>query len=197
MYVERLTSDEFFVGIGDINASHLGPSRPLLPSTAPAPAPRNAPPAGQPPSLDEQQRSIDEQREARPLQRKLEEKLEQKAKDPAPEAAAPGAEPDDDQAQVLSNDDTELELIQTVRSRADPASPGAAPQVVRGVRRAQASAPAVQETPGHQGTALRSPQHVLRSMKKEVLKGCHVAFSGLIPIGQAPETYVPYAYLAP
>lgn len=33
-------------------------------------------------------------------------------------------------------------------------------------------------------------QDILQRMKREVLKGCHIVFSGLIPVNQEPETYV-------
>lgn len=113
-----LTAVEFFVGIGDINAAHLGPAKPLVPS-APADA-RDKPTDTQAPQNEELQQQI----EARPLKRKLEEALEHK-KDhttvgPCTEAR-PDTEPETQpEAEIseellLRNDDTELELIEAVR----------------------------------------------------------------------------------
>lgn len=106
--------DEFFVGIGDINAAHLGPARPLDTTAAPADKPVGT---QEPPSKE-----LQEQIEARPLKRKLEEALEHK-KDtgassteiaPSESEAQPEAEVIEEEL-LLRNDDTELELIETVR----------------------------------------------------------------------------------
>ncbi|CCU99279.1 unnamed protein product [Malassezia sympodialis ATCC 42132] len=104
---------EFFVGIGDINAAHLGPAKPLVPTPT-------APPADKPSDMQgPQSKELQEQIEARPLKRKLEEALEHKkdtgapSTDPAPKEseAQPEAEVIEEEL-LLRNDDTELELIE-------------------------------------------------------------------------------------
>lgn len=116
-----LTPDEFFVGIGDINAAHLGPAKPLVPTPT-------APPADKPSDIQgPQSKELQEQIEARPLKRKLEEALEHKkdtgapSTDPAPKEseAQPEAEVIEEEL-LLRNDDTELELIEAV---CNPRSP--------------------------------------------------------------------------
>lgn len=42
-----------------------------------------------------------------------------------------------------------------------------------------------------QGAQCVLTQNVIKRMKSEVLKGCEIVFSGLIPVNQEPETYVP------
>ncbi|WFD20059.1 protein-serine/threonine phosphatase [Malassezia caprae] len=132
---------EFFVGIGDINAAHLGPAKPLVPTAPPADKPAD--------SQEPQNKELQEQIEARPLKRKLEEALEHKsAGAPAAECATsePEAQPEAEiieEELLLRNDDTELELIEA---------------------------------------------NVIKRMKGEVLKGCEIVFSGLIPVNQVPET---------
>lgn len=37
---------------------------------------------------------------------------------------------------------------------------------------------------------VHSQQNIIKRMKGEVLKGCEIVFSGLIPVNQEPETYV-------
>lgn len=102
------------MGIGDINASHLGPTKPLVPLTGVPTHPTTVPSI----TDEQQQKSIQEQRDARPLKRIQEEKLEQQAKEKEE------MEKEEKQLDVellhddlvLKNDDTELELIESVRS---------------------------------------------------------------------------------
>lgn len=105
-----LTPVEFFVGIGDINAAHLGPSKPLVPNSPTPAAPKQ-----------EAQKELQEQIEARPLKRKLDEALGHKKEtqevhaDASASNESPSEETCIEEELLLRNDDTELELIEAVR----------------------------------------------------------------------------------
>lgn len=137
---------EFFVGIGDINAAHLGPTKLLVSSGMSDTSNTSA--QGETLLTDEQQqRVIAEQCDSRPLQRAAQEKHENKVQAIKDKTQTQGQEKDQSRAQsdgdsqnkemgdsqdqdqddlkseviqqdlVLTDDDTELELIQTVRLR--------------------------------------------------------------------------------
>lgn len=103
---------EFFVGIGDINATHLGPTKSFVPTASQdaSAQPSNGDKTETAVSDEEQQRQIVEQSASRPLQRAVQEKQERKESE-ATEFETALIQPE----LVLTNDDTELELIQTVR----------------------------------------------------------------------------------
>ncbi|WFD31323.1 protein-serine/threonine phosphatase [Malassezia sp. CBS 17886] len=209
---------EFFVGIGDINATYLSPNTPrvAVPGAESKAAPAAADVDGAASTsivsqMDAHQRkAISEQLDERPLQRQQEALEERHSKagdtearrnaagqdegDSGPEAGnshAPGPEEKqgtpngaaasaehsgkdgaDTPHTVLRGDDQELELTQRLLNRVHAswyaawerktasASPDSAPDV----------------------------KDVLRAMKTQVLASCHLVFSGLIPIGQAPES---------
>ncbi|WFD27411.1 protein-serine/threonine phosphatase [Malassezia nana] len=158
---------EFFVGIGDINAAHLGPAKPLVPNS-PAPAAPNK----------EGQKEMQEQIEARPLKRKLDEALEHKkeAQEADADASASHESPSEEacieEELLLRNNDTELELIEAILLEVHEQWYDAYHNMK------------------DKGKARPDVKDVIKRMKAQVLKGCEIVFSGLIPINQAPETYV-------
>lgn len=144
---------EFFVGIGDINAAHLGPHQPLAPAA-------NEKQDANPHALsdEEHQRAIAEQCDDRPLQRAAEEKQKKDTENTI-------IEPE----QVLTDEDTELELIQALLL-----------EIHQQWYSAYSSRKAEEKRP--------DVTQVISQMKSEVLRGCELAFSGLIPLHEAPET---------
>lgn len=144
---------EFFVGIGDINAAHLGPNQPLVPATS-----EKQDTDLHALSNEEHQRVIAEQCDERPLQRAAQEKQK---KDTENTIIQP--------EQVLTDDDTELELIQALLL-----------EIHQQWYSAYSSRKAKEKRP--------DVTQVISRMKSEVLRGCELAFSGLIPLHEAPET---------
>lgn len=144
---------EFFVGIGDINAAHLGPNQPLVSAT-------NKKQDADPHTLsdEEHQRVIAEQCDERPLQRAAQKKQKNDTENTI-------IQPE----QVLTDDDTELELIQALLL-----------EIHQQWYNAYSSRKAKEKRP--------DVTQVISRMKSEVLRGCELAFSGLIPLHEAPET---------
>lgn len=219
--LKQLMADEFFVGIGDINATHLGPNKPFIPE------PNKLSPVPKP---SEQVETVNEEVGPYPLKqgqecangssgtveqtKKSSEKTkaesydhgeqgsmkspaskllpkhtpsESKASDMAkrPSATtdtcisldAKQIPPNQDNVvkctsteAVLHDDDAELELTWSLLD------------MVHTNWYAQYDANSKDEAP--------DVQHVLGAIKKKVLQGCTLTFSGLIPMQQVPETYV-------
>ena len=156
-------ADEFFVGIGDINAGHLGPSVP----TPAVPAPETEASA---PLAEQQRQTIHEQVDARPLARLQEEKNAVQDEGKAAAVAAPAQ-----QQAVLHNDDTNLDLIQSVR-------------VLRLIQLLeQIHDEWYRAHDAHKDVDVKD---IITRMKRTVLQGCVLAFSGLIPLNEQPERYV-------
>lgn len=152
------------MGIGDINAGHLAPQPPVLPAPAPAPAPDKEPAA---PLAEQQRQKIHEQVDTRPLARLQEEKNAAPAEEKVVTPEQPEA--------VLHNDDTNLELIQTVCMRV-------LMQLLMQIHDKWYEA--------HDAHKEVDVKDIIHRMKGTVLRGCVLAFSGLIPLNERPERCV-------
>jgi RNA polymerase II subunit A-like phosphatase len=211
---------DFFKGIGDINSSFLPKRRDILPApdatppapvAAPAPAPDTKPTLAPKPSAiaelaanapdekqlqqqaEEQERTLEQQIKDRPLlhaQEALDKELEEKVKDDVEENGHSSQPEIESRAQVLRDDDQELEYLQKHLSDLHEEFY----QAYDAKRSARRDSPPKQ-APSHDKSRRKSHDdgvdlsmvpdvgEVLDDLKARVLQDTVVVLSGLVPLG--------------
>ncbi|KAJ2918420.1 hypothetical protein MD484_g2018, partial [Candolleomyces efflorescens] len=202
---------DFFVGIGDINSNFLPKVDPstLAPAPAPAPTPTpstvDSPPASDGDNtsadvngdttkaeaevnvlLNENNAALDAQLEERPLAKKEKELQEHEEEEEIKQAQPPDkakatAEPSVPTAHdhhhhrkaLLKNDDTELQRVGKLLD-----------EVHRRFFTSQDSSSSNHNRRSSKPDVTR----IIPKMRAETLEGCHILFSGLIPLDTKPET---------
>ncbi|WFC98469.1 protein-serine/threonine phosphatase [Malassezia yamatoensis] len=142
---------EFFVGIGDINAGHLGPN-----SQPDGIKPLDTTPGT--PLAEQQQQTIHEQVDSRPLAKLQEQKKTGQSDDSDKLEAVKGTEA------VLRDDDSHLDLVQSLLARIH-----------------------TEWYSAHDQNKDPDVSEIISSMKRLVLKDCVLVFSSLIPLNEQPE----------